>query len=411
MKKRQALIVLLVTFGISVATADDSVRVRTEFHDAFKSKNWKKVEAAYGQLQLTFPLEAEDPQIRALYAMALYEQGPGRFTEVEPILRSLIENGDNLRVASLLAELCARRGKPENLAEARTILEEATKRGLPSIKVMARKKKLFARVMDDHAFVLRLIKAHSFYEVKNLDGVRNPFIEPDLDSDRPPPPPSEEVIAKKQRLLEKDLELLDEEIRRLFDREHFELIPIKLEQFAKIVAELESLGSGGMLDRWLAKLRERKGQWLEIARAVEIRTLVKQGNDLLTSMAASMDDGSFDVAHRAFESLQRLIVTLKDTRDDEAERIAAAFESKGGALDRKARKLGLIASLELRITGIVIGRPGGKRSSALVGDAIVRLGENLRLNQLRVRVVEIDEGIVTFDYEGLRFVRELEERL
>lgn len=390
--------------------------LRTQALEARRTGDWRAALRACAALRGQGPL---DPALELLDAeahLALGDDGPA----AAALQRLLAAHPDHAQALFLQAGLAARAG---DRAAARAALLAAARAGWPVLQDVQRPslRPQLGWVLGEPGTILDLMRAAQAYELPGAparqEARRDPFARPrQRQPGQPPTPPSPRVQALEAEILEL-LALIDRRLR-LSDPDPQELLGAidRLSELVALHAETPGADPAGLRER-LARWAEENGAPGDLRQRVLLRLLLREGNRLLAEVREQLQEDRFDAARSGLSRIDDLAARLRASPAPQGERLAEALQVRArGLADELGDRLAL-ASLPLRVTGVVIPPPDALPSeppTAIVDERLVRPGDTIPLagedDPRRLLVVAITRGGVRLRFGRHELLRPLTPR-
>ena len=162
----------------------------------------------------------------------------------------------------------------------------------------------------------------------------------------------------------------------------------------------------------LAGLRAELSEYDEVLLAVQLNAMIAEANQLLRDMAEALQSERFRRVERLGREVDALVERMRGQEREAFARNAEAVEERALGLRVRARELGRVASLSLRVSGVLVHLDGEGSDVAIVNDRVYMEGDAvIDANDEEVPglvVVAIEVGEVRFRLDAQEFVRELE---
>ena len=203
------------------------------------------------------------------------------------------------------------------------------------------------------------------------------------------------------------------------------------EQYTELENKLEQVGDllaryGPGASEKSREIRERFEQKFKefdvILKMVKLQEWVSEGNTELETMVQSIENEEYDIALASFAQIENIVNDMKKEEDPIFERNAQMLYLRGKQLAERAQRYKEIAEFKLPITGIVIASKAVAQGdanaydSAIINDHIHRVGDQVFDEEKAIdpnpnlKLHELTETTVTFDYYGTKFVRAIKSR-
>lgn len=419
----------------NTAEENDVQVISTSFLEAYQAKNWAVVEKIYETDFKKFEKLKKKKEFIYRYCEAVYsiaEKGKKKKVRLDKITAALEDLIDDepryISAIYLLAKCLAAQKKPT----AKDQLLAAAKLGLPVLREISDKKnsKLFGHLLEEPRFIVKIMKAGRNSE-ENISEIKNPFVSP-IEANPDPKNPkgtgkklvTDTNIVKKPAndaariKLENDVDNLFNEIEDLIERSEYDGLLTKFKDLNGLMNAYSQIGSTEIVQRKLEKWKKisRDRQFEEVQVALQLQVFVNKGNQILRSMATSLQKEEFEKVFQGFQNMSSLVDRMRSQENDDFTRNAEALFYKAKELNDKGIKKKRIQELKLRVTGIVLdsGRQYSDRQSghrAIINDKIY--AENQAVTDQSdepipdLIVLNIFEGSVRFKYQNTTFDRAL----
>jgi hypothetical protein len=363
----------------SVASESDpsGSALASRFVELRASGEWAKALGAYDELVAHSPALRKNARFTLDRVLCLRKLG--QRAEASDTLEALLgDEPENIVAIYQLAALDLEEGSARKREDAKELLLLAARNGLAVLRELGTEKGTgFAALLKDPRFILATLHAqHEFDAGRELarGPVRNPFAVPAVGD-------------------------FKEKLRRVPE--------VDTEQ-TRLARAIE------------AATRAAEQVRIEELRAAQLEHLVARGRECLAAMTVANRDDRWADALSQFERLGWVVSELEKVDREEFARAARALSARGEELRSAALKKKRIQELDLVVTGIVVDkRPEGRSRSVIVYDdperrgRVYEAGDELRDRSDRrvegLRVVEIRDGSVKFQYDDLEFVKEIKD--
>lgn len=266
------------------------------------------------------------------------------------------------------------------------------------------------RLVDDAA---RLARARRLPELDAALAVLRERVAREVAPPAAAPSPASPAAAD-PRELERELERLLGDLLRLAERREVEAM---IERFSAFRALLARAGPAGAatarraLERWAPRMRDLG----EVQTSLWLQVDLQVGGDALDAMEEAIRRADWAAVRESAARLEGVIERMVGEEREVFHRNAEALHLRGRTLQERAARLEMVETRYgtlTRVTATLVDRGDARASRAIVGEQLVRDGDELvdpRTGEAveGLRVVEISPAGVRLRFEGTEFFRAL----
>jgi hypothetical protein len=268
--------------------------------------------------------------------------------------------------------------------------------------------KLFRSILSP-SFLLRVIKVSKRKLPKTP--IRSIFDKQDIKKT----PRSKEDEKKIFRPLMERLKAGLDDLEKALELQDRALI---MKPFGQLKGLLQS-GRPLLSDVVIIRVKNRLKRYQGAFQLIRFQSRQSLGIAILKAMETSLRNKNFDDVIGQSGHMTAIIEDLRPEDDESSQTLAEVLEKKAFTFKAKAERKNRIAELSLFVTGIILDHrqvDSGSRNShrAIINNKIYKAGDQVTDKQgepiKALRIVEIEEGTVKFQFEDEDFIRVLQTR-